>query len=146
MTNEELVKEFKRWIDADRPMVWFKEIACEDEWETTLVPKWNNYSVYIVDDKHAEIRKMKNDDDSLVIEFYDDGAKKWREPRDLNWDLRTQYRIKPETKTIYEWMYKLNSTDRWFIDEALMTEKEAEAFFDSVKAYRKTGREFEVEV
>jgi hypothetical protein len=62
-----------------------------------------------------------------------------------DWDEDTQYRIKPATKIVYEWMFKSKFEDKWMIEEVLLDEEEAKTCFKE-HAYRKTGREFEVEV
>ena len=153
MTNKEIIKEFERWISAGRPKVWVKALNYQkSEWILISVqPEWSKDNIYIVDDHQAELRKLQIDNPDTKFQACKPSSSKeecWYDCTPI-WYLNCRYRIKPkepETKTIYEWIYKSNSTGRWFTTEALMTEKEAEVFFDSTTIYKKTGREFEVEI
>jgi hypothetical protein len=60
------------------------------------------------------------------------------------WHEDSQYRIKPTTKTIYEWMYRSKGSTKWAIREILLSEEEAKRHFGRHE-YRKTGRSWEVE-
>lgn len=58
-------------------------------------------------------------------------------------DIWTEVEPEPETKTVYEWMFKPTSSNTWVIEPVLMTEKEAAEWFEV--EYRKTGRSWEIE-
>lgn len=70
----------------------------------------------------------------------------WVEEPNPDWYEDTQYRIKPEqkTKTVYEWLYKIEA-DRYQLHPYLMDEEEAKVNFGKY-AHKKTGRSWEVEV
>jgi hypothetical protein len=146
MNNEELVKEFKRWVEADRPQVWFKGPDM-DTWKLTAgvhTPSWSHNFTYIVNDRHSEIRKQKVDNPDLIIEFYDKVINKWVVIDNPGWLLDIEYHIKePKSTTLYEWMYK--EEGRWCIDDDLLTEEEAKEQYSDYSEYKKTGREFTVE-
>jgi hypothetical protein len=86
-----------------------------------------------------------------LIQAHRNGAKiqayicgEWVEEPNPDWYEDTEYRIKPSTKIVYEWMYKPKSSNNWFIAYMLMDEKLAKV--ELVKyEYRKTGRAWEVE-
>jgi hypothetical protein len=61
------------------------------------------------------------------------------------WHEDNQYRIKPATKVVYEWMFKPKTHLKWAITTLLMTEDEVKTHFVEY-AYQKTGRSWEVEV
>jgi hypothetical protein len=60
------------------------------------------------------------------------------------WEEVTDHHAKPTTRTVYEWMYKHNSNDNWFIAVMMMSEERAKAELSKYK-HRKTGRSWEVE-
>jgi hypothetical protein len=87
-----------------------------------------------------------------LIQAFNKGAKieylaknGWAETTHPTWNEDTQYRIKPVTKIVYEWMFKSKYADNWKIESLLFSEEEAKEHFKE-HTYCKTGREFEVEV
>ena len=61
------------------------------------------------------------------------------------WDEGKKYRIKPSTKTVYEYIVK-NDLGTWSLYNALIEEDEAEDYFKRFKGFVKTGRSWKVEV
>jgi len=112
MTNEEIKKEFNRWIDLGRPNVW-QWFPGVNRWETVSKFSWLNNTTYIIDDKYAEIRKAFYND--KTIQIYTSTCdnfqwEDWPSNEDLSdyiyakqYDIR-HYRIKPE-KPMYEYQY-----------------------------------------
>ena len=143
MNNKDLIEEFSRWLSAGRPDVFFKD---KDGWGVTNEPGWVEDVVYIVDDKHAEMRRKLIDNPNLIVELYDEVANIWVTIDYPKFDVNLKYRIKPEEpeyKIVYEWMYKLDNKD-WIITDHLYTEEQAKTRFSGY-TYQKTGREFKVE-
>jgi len=151
MNNKEIKREFDRWIEIGKPKVWHK-YKKESNWSKINIPSWDNDSIYIVDDHQAEIRKALIDNSDIEIEYFDTMLDRWCPSTLINpfrfLDFKMQYRIKPKpkTETVYEWMYKSKAESSWNISGILMTEDKAKNFFDPIKVYKKTGREFEVGV
>jgi hypothetical protein len=59
-------------------------------------------------------------------------------------DEENDWTIFDEPKTVvYEYMSRYTDED-WYLERRLMTEKEAESFFDGALKYKKTGRSFEI--
>jgi hypothetical protein len=63
-----------------------------------------------------------------------------------DWYEDTEYRIKPATETVYEWMCKPKSGHTWALEELLLSEEAAEKYYSPDHDYMKTGRSWEVEV
>ena len=146
MTDKEIKNEFNRWINAEKPGVWYK-INNSKNWYVISLPSSGDDATYIVNDKYAEIRKQLHDNPDLEIEcrFPED---RWNKLNDPQFDNpNCEYRIKPKQKyeIVYEWMCQ-GLDGQWFINNELMTEREASTKIDIKYNYQKTGREFEVEV
>jgi len=92
MTDEQVIKEFERWIDAGRPRVWYSDAG--RLWVSTNCPRWDEDTTYIVDDEQAELRKLQIDkpETKFQIKILD----RWRdaEPEEL-WSTTYEYRVKP---------------------------------------------------
>jgi len=58
MTNEELISEFKRWLNTNKPKVYVRSISNfeKDKWKFTYIPSWTPNTYYIVNDEHAAFR------------------------------------------------------------------------------------------
>jgi hypothetical protein len=107
---------------------------------TSWQPDWKEDTQYRL---HPYNDLIQAHNSGAKIEYYVRGD--WVVDTDPDWYEDIQYRIKPNTKTVYEWLYKTNFTSNWEISPVLKSEEEAKDFFDRCK-YKKTGREFEVEV
>ncbi len=91
MTNEKIIQEIIRWVNADRPQVWFK---VDDVWHPTSFPTWADDCEYIVNDKHAELRKKYYDNPDMDIQ-YEVKTNIWAECIP-SWDIDREYREKPK--------------------------------------------------
>jgi len=63
-----------------------------EEWTVNHTPQWRIDRLYIINDKHVEVREayaMGED-----IEYLDDG--RWTYIREPNWIDSTEYRVKPK--------------------------------------------------
>jgi hypothetical protein len=103
-------------------------------------PAWKKDTQYRLHPHNDLIQAHRN---GAKIQVYIHGD--WVDEPDPDWYVYTQYRIKPITTTVYEWMYKHNSNDNWFIAAMIMSEERAKVELSNYK-YRKTGRSWEVEV
>jgi len=97
MTEKQLIKEFARWIDAGRPAVWYKSTTSNPRWlasgRQNTCWKYSD-TIYIVDDDHAELRKLQIDKPDTKFEWF--AGQEWHDCKDIpNWDLETKYRVKP---------------------------------------------------
>jgi len=93
MTNEELIKEFSRWLNSGKGEVWYRE----DEWGSwgwgLHIVSWDNKDAqYIANDKHAELRKLQKDEPDTTFEFKD-SVGEWLTSDPL-WSLNYEYRVK----------------------------------------------------
>jgi hypothetical protein len=123
MTDKEIIKEFTRWINADRPKVWYKD--GEQGWTTASAPNWGNKDVYfIVNDEQAEIRRhlVDNPDTKFEIKILD----RWRdaEPEEL-WLTNHEYRVKPELKVERRWRYAKDADECTITSHAYVTDSHA---------------------
>ena len=129
-----MTKEFDRWIEAGRPSVWYKTKHTDEEWMKVYPPAWNHINIYIVDDKHAELRKLQVD--SPETKFEVKLTESWSEIREPLWDLDAEYRVKveePKTETYYE-----------VIDPIAKVILLIPSFGGIDISYIKTGRSFEL--
>ena len=112
MTDEQLKQEFARWIDAGRPVVWYKRN--DGSWGyVNAAPSWNNEDIYIVDDEHAELRKLQIDKPETKFEWFN--GQRWCNCGSVpNWEPGRKYRVKPK-----EWYEDLDMIGKpvWVRDE-----------------------------
>ncbi len=107
MTNEEIKKEFNRWIDAGRPAVWYKSNV-DNQWRLVYKgenPSWITDFTYIVDDKYAELRILEIDapDTKFQIKRSKEGI--WKDCDIPSWYKGVEYRVKPKSKVERRWRY-----------------------------------------
>jgi hypothetical protein len=69
----------------------------------------------------------------------------WVEQANPDWDTDVQYRAKPVTKVVHEWMCKPKLGHTWELEELLLSEEEAKEYYLNGHDYQKTGRSWEVE-
>ena len=119
MTKKEVIKEFKRWIKSGQPNVWIKELNTEnDEWFKMPLPCWNSFKnlYYIVNDRHAELRKLYFDNPNIKFQIKPKHFKEWTDVKceDDLWNTNFDYRIKP-----LEWYKDPNMVGKpvWVRDE-----------------------------
>jgi hypothetical protein len=103
-------------------------------------PAWKEYIQYRLHLHNGLIQAHRN---GAKIQVYICGD--WVEEHNPDWYEDTKYRVKPATKTVYEWMFKLKFNSKWMVETLLMDEEEVKNYFDVYK-YQKTGRSWEVEV
>jgi hypothetical protein len=115
---------------------WSDSIDDEGNWSE---PSWLSSVQYRLHPHNDLIQAHRN---GAKIQAYICGD--WVEEPNPDWYEDTQYRIKPSTKIVYEWMYKPKSGNNWFIAYMLMDEKLAKVELAKYE-YRKTGRTWEVE-
>jgi hypothetical protein len=108
-----------------------------DKW---IEPDWAINRIYRLHPCNEFIQAYNN---GVKIQVY--SHNEWVDVLDPYWYEDNQYRIKPATKIVYEWMFKSKFEDKWMIEEVLLDEEKAKEHFKE-HTYRKTGREFEVEV
>ena len=94
MTKEQVKQEFNRWIDAGQPKVWVIYVTTNC-WELVVSPTWKFYGdtyTYIVDDDHAELRKLQIDkpDTKFQVLLYC----AWVDTKP-EWFIDREYRVKP---------------------------------------------------
>jgi hypothetical protein len=115
---------------------WSDSIDDEGDW---CEPSWLSSVQYRLHPHNDLIQAHRN---GAVIEYLTEDG--WVETTNPTWNEDTQYRIKPATKIVYEWMFKSRYSNSWEIESFLFSEEEAKEHFKE-HAYCKTGREFEVE-
>jgi hypothetical protein len=76
------------------------------------------------------------------IEYFEDSINRWLPEMSPTWSENVKYRVKPKTKTVYEWMY-LAHGNTWILDHGLETESDASKRWKGTP-HQKTGRSFEV--
>jgi len=127
MNDEQMIKEFERWVKAGRPRVWVKNVSDkEGDWVLMpLLPTWFKNRVYVIDDEYAEIRKA----------FYDGKKIQWRCESEQEWYPLSyddfykpvdKYRIKPE-EPVYEYKFVRESPyNGWIVTEGYYPIDEAD--------------------
>jgi len=91
-------KEIQRWLNNPKePKIWYRDIDKKGEWDKTKFSGcvWSDNYYYIVDDKHAELRKFQLDEPNAEFEFFDIEDCEWIEISTPSWDIDVEYRIKP---------------------------------------------------
>jgi hypothetical protein len=117
----------------------FKNVVDSDSNWTE--PSWIKHYTYRLHPHNDLIQAYRN---GANIQVYSHGE--WVDIElEPCWHEDSQYRIKPVTKTIYEWMYKDRFNHKWKFVDSPMNEEEAKLYFCDL-VYQKTGRYWEVEV
>ena len=111
----------------------------QDSSGSWVIPKWVEEANYRIHPHNDLIQAYKN---GAKIQAFAEGS--WCDEDNPVWFEDWEYRIKPATKTVYEWISKSNVNAVWHLDAALVTENEAKALFGDLE-HRKTGRSWEVE-
>jgi hypothetical protein len=116
----------------------FKNIT--DQFGNWITPNWDGCNTYRL---HPHNELIQKHHDGVKIQAYICGD--WIEEPNPDWYEDTKYRTKPDTNTMYEWMFRPKLHQKWTIATLLMTEDDAEVHYVEYE-YRKTGRSWEVEV
>jgi len=140
MSHEHWKNEINRWADSpEGTKVWCRQTI---KWVLYSAPSWSKKFQYIVDDCHAELRKLQIDEPETKFEMRD--VDKWYCVEVSAWLIDEEYRVKeePKTETYYEVI--VPSADRTYnyIQDVLVTEETIKRNGNMTK----TGREFELEV
>ena len=151
----ELIKAYK----SGKVIQYFSHT---DGWTTLTNPSWLPETKYRVHPHSDLIQAWKagqaiqrcvavpsGEVARLGVEDYTIGIYIWEDDKTPTWSENNVYRLKPATKTVYEWMYR-NKTDskRWLTDNRLMDELDAKDTYSMnylVLEYKKTGRSWEEE-
>ena len=118
-THRILVKrEIRRWMENDnKPKIWVRSKKDETKnWSKVNFEDvaWSIDCYYIVDDRYAELRKLKRDKPETKIEYYSEGLGGWFETISPDWDLDTKFRVKQEfNETVFKVCNK--GTDKEFV-------------------------------
>ena len=124
MTNEQIIKEFTRWILAGTPGIWIKQ---DDStiWYLEHTTCWtSSNATYIVDDEHAELRKLQVNDPDTKFQWFT--GQRWRNCGNIpNWDIGIKYRIKPEPKVERRWRHARDENEFTTITNFYMSDSYA---------------------
>ncbi len=105
-------------------------------WDT---PSWHTDTKYRFHPHNDLIQAFNS---GAEIEYFEDSINRWLPEMSPTWSENVKYRIKPKTKTVYEWMLR-SIKGELTISGKLMTEDEIKVFAGR-RDYQKTGRSFEV--
>jgi len=123
MTNEEIKREFERWIDTGRPLVWIKNLNNPtSEWITISNPTWREKITYIVDNQYAEIRKAFYDGKTIQFKIYNEERPwvDWGSEEEPDYKCYYDIRIKPKEPVYeYQWIGQFDNgqyrlTEEWY--------------------------------
>jgi hypothetical protein len=114
----------------------YMDVVAQGEW---IEPAWDENTTYRLHPHNAIIQEHCK---GTPIQAYICGD--WIEEPLPDWYNDTQYRVKPTTETLYEWIFKTKYKSNWMVESFLLSEEEAKHHFDKHE-YRKTGRSWEVE-
>jgi hypothetical protein len=121
--------QYRYSVDDDWLNVTYSSVFCE--------PSWKEKTHYRLHPHNEHILAHRN---GAKIQAHICGE--WVEQVTPDWYTDTQYRIKPDTKVVHEWMYKARFSQKMLVEPLLMTEEEAKEFFDD-QPHQKTGRSWE---
>lgn len=139
--HQDLIDSYEKgqawqYLEPHMAGLWQDSKSCN----TWIEPCWNERNEYRLHPYNDLIQAFNN---GAKIQYNYNG--KWADTTNPNWCVYLQHRIKPTTKTIYEWMYKSMLDNKWEVESLIMDEKEAKKYFCK-QEYKKTGRSWEVEV
>jgi hypothetical protein len=109
-----------------------------------IEPSWDDSNTYRLH-PHNELIQAYNNGTKIQAYICDEHIEQWEDVTDPCWYEDIEYRIKPATKTVYEWMSKQHLDGAWVTTSLLMSEEEAKRHFIGYE-YHKTGRSWGVEV
>ena len=139
MNNEEIKNEFAKWIDLEKPTIWYRKHNNKSEWKESRLVSWEDKYIYIINDRYSELRKLQIDNPKTKFQMkqfqqagYDNKGnvqvkEVWIDV-EPNWDYTTVYRVKP-----LEWYKKEenrgkpiwvrdNECEEWYVDIFLCKE------------------------
>jgi hypothetical protein len=149
MSNNVIAKVKPRHIHQDlielyrEGQVWQYKRNVEDSWENIPVhnePTWKKKTQYRLHPHNDIIREHRN---GATIQSYVRGG--WLTVANPSWSELIEYRIKPNTKTMYEWVFKSKISSKWIVEDLLMGEEDAKSYFNEHE-YHKTGKSWTVEL
>jgi hypothetical protein len=122
--------------------VWQSKRNVEDSWENIvdIEPTWKKKTQYRLHPHNDMIREHRN---GATIQSYVRGG--WLTVANPSWSELVEYRIKPNTKTMYEWVFKSKISSKWIVEDLLIGEEDAKAYFNEHE-YHKTGKSWTVEL
>ena len=134
MKHEKEIIRFAKSKEHTRVWVFGADYG---KWELTANPRWVEERTYIVDDIHAELRKLQIDKPDTKFEVYSNLTHKWVSDSSPSWHVSNEYKVKdPEMETYYEVMDGFNRL-------CAFTEEELSCAYNIT--FTKTGRTFELE-
>lgn len=139
-----IVSRHQHLIDSYDPEDTWQIENCKNGWFTLTTgsePEWNKSVNYRLHPHNDLIQAHRN---GAKIQVMESGGY-WSDADKPTWKEHLKYRIKPTTKTVYEWLLKAPKGNCWSIGELLMTEEEVDLYYDGYSKM-KTGRSWEVEV
>ena len=105
MTKREIKNEMARWVDSGFKQVWCN--TNENGWITVLIPSWTPAHKWIVDDEHAELRKLQFNKPNTKFQMYNTFENVWEDAiGNALWLPNIDYQVKPEPVYEYQWLYK----------------------------------------
>jgi hypothetical protein len=114
----------------------YADCGCDGEWTE---PAWDERITYRLHPHNALIQEYNK---GANIQAYVDALDAWVDQYNPDWGTDVQYRVKPATKVVYEWVIK--SIEGWVTISVLMTDDEAKERLGG-REYNKTGRAWVVE-
>jgi len=129
MTNEQLKKEFSRWVDNEQGLVWYKG---DSVW-MLIATTWSGTGHYITNDKHQELRRLEIDIPETKFEFYNINYN-WVEAKP-QWNPELEYRVKVEP--VYEWIFYRVNIDKKIVLSGHVTHIENDQWIKIEETKRK---------
>jgi hypothetical protein len=122
------LSEYNRWENVlDTTFGWVK-------------PTWLEYEEFRLHPHNELIQAFNRGEQIQRLDF----GCEWVDAKYPSWHEGMEYRIKPKTKTVYEWIATCGA-GVWHVDDELLTEEAAALKYGTTCEYKKTGRKFEVE-
>ena len=103
-------------------------------------PSWDERLEYRLHRHNELIQAFKRGEQIQRLDF----GCEWVDVEYPSWYGSAQYRIKPKTKTVYEWIATCGA-GVWHVDDELLTEEAAALKYGTTCEYKKTGRTFVVD-
>jgi hypothetical protein len=139
--HQELIDSYdegQAWQCMSVVLGLYYDCKVNGEW---VEPDWYEHMIYRLHPLNDLIKAYQK---GAKIQAYNHG--KWLDVLEPYWYDCIKYRIKPKTKIIYEWICKSKLGGTWELGALLLSEEEAKEYYFNEYEYRKTGREFKVEV
>jgi hypothetical protein len=92
MTDSEMMQEFTRWIEENRPNVFYRHYDF-GEWKKDAFSSWRRNYITVIDDKHADIKKKWYEQDRPLIEYKHADDTEWKTTNHPCWDKDLEFRF-----------------------------------------------------